>query len=212
MICQYCKAIVPDGEKFCSKCGQPITNTLNATDSTSNYWKAVDVLNDVNENERLEAIRKARAEVQAKTTSITRKVVIALSMVAVLAVVTFFMNKSSQEKLARVKADAIGNTYSDTSGGSVMFSGDKKDRIIVTIKNEHTLSYTRGNYTLHVSSKDGGGYSTSWEQNEIYETNDYEYTFSTSLFGNITLSFNGKTYVVKIDDDGTIYSINFYND
>ena len=49
-------------------------------------------------------------------------------------------------------------------------------------------------------------------QNEIYESCDYEYSFSTSLFGKITLEFNGKSYEVDLDDDGTISSIDFYGD
>jgi len=81
------------------------------------------------------------------------------------------------------------------------------DRIIVTIKDEHLLTYTRGNYTLRITSKE-----SYYTQNKIYETYDYEYTFSTSLFGYITLEFNGKSYEVDIDDDGTIKRIKFYGD
>lgn len=213
MICPYCKTTLPDGSQFCSKCGQTIINSSDHTDNTNKYWKDVDTLNDANENERLTAIHKAKSEAHAKTAAITRKVIIFAVIVAALVFAAFALNASSQDKLEFIKADAVGNTYSDTSGGSVMFHGDKKDRIIVKIKDENILSYTRGNYTLQVSSKAGGGYSTSWKQNEIYESNDYEYKFSTSLFGKITLEFNGKSYEVEIDDDdGTIYSINFYKD
>lgn len=212
MICPYCKANLPDGSQFCSKCGQAIIITDN-TDNTNKYWKDVDTLNDANEQERLSAIHKAKSEAQAKTVAFTCKIIAFAAVVVVFVVATIFMNASSQKKLAFIKSDAIGNTYSDTSGGSVMFSGDKKDRITVKIIDEDTLSYTRGNYTLSVSSKDGGGYSTSWNQNEIYETAEYEYTFLTSLFGKITLEFNGRIYEVEIDDDdGTIYSIDFYED
>lgn len=91
-----------------------------------------------------------------------------------------------------------------------MFNGEERDRIIVKIKNGNTLTYTRGNYTLRIS-EGSNGYSTKWVENEIYESRDYEYSFSTSLFGKITLEFNGKSYEVSIDDeDGTISSINFY--
>lgn len=212
MICPYCKANLPDGSQFCSKCGQTIA-TKDNTDNTNRYWKDVDTLNDANEQDRLSAIRKAKSEAQAKTAAFTRKIIAFAAVAVVLILAAISLNASSQKKLESIKADAIGNTYSDTSGGSVMFNGDKKDRITVKIIDEDTLSYTRGNYTLRISSKEGGGYSTSWKQNEIYETAEYEYTFSTSLFGKITLEFNGRSYEVEIDDDdGSIYSIMFYED
>lgn len=211
MICPYCKANLPDGTQFCSKCGQTIA-TKDGTDNTNKYWKDVDTLNDTNEHERLDAIRKAKSEAQAKTAARTRKIIAFAAVVAVLVLAAISLNASSQEKLEFIRSDAIGNTYSDTSGGSVMFNGEKRDRITVKFIDEDTLSYTRGNYTLCISSE-GGGYSTSWSQNEIYESQEYEYTFSTSLFGKITLELNGRSYEVKIDDDdGTIYSIKFYED
>lgn len=212
MICPYCKTNLPDGSLFCSKCGQTIA-TADNTDNTNKYWKDVDTLNDANEQERLSAIQKAKSEVQAKAAAFTGKIIAFAAVAVVLVLAVISLNASSQEKLEFIKSDAIGNTYSDTSGGSVMFNGDKKDRITVKIIDEDTLSYTRGNYTLVIYSKEGGGYSMSWSQNEIYETSEYEYTFSTSLFGKVTLEFNGRSYEVEIDDDdGTIFSINFYDD
>ena len=47
-------------------------------------------------------------------------------------------------------------------------------------------------------------------EHEVYERCDYEYTFSASLFGKITLEFNGKSYKVNLNDDGTINSIEFH--
>lgn len=212
MICPYCKTNLPDGSQFCSKCGQTIINSSDHTDNTNNYWRDVDTLNDANENERLTAIRKAKSEAQAKTASVTRRVIIAALLLVAITLSTIALNASSQKKLEIAKKDAIGNTYSDTNGSSIMTTGTKRDRITVIIKDENTLSYTRGNYTLRTSSKDGGGYSISWDENEIYEAGEFEYTFSTSLFGKITLEFNGRSYEVIIDDDDTIYSIKFYKD
>lgn len=212
MICPYCKTNLPDGSQFCSKCGQTIA-TKNGTDNANKYWKDVDTLNDTNEHDRLDAIRKAKSELQAKMAARTRKIIAFAAIVAILVLARNSLNASSQEKLEFIRSDAIGNTYSDTSGGSVIFDGDKKDRITVIFIDEDTLSYIRGNYTLRISSKEGGGYSTSWSQNKIYESQEYEYAFSTSLFGKIALEFNGRSYEVKIDDDdGTIYSIKFYED
>lgn len=215
MRCPFCKRNIGTSEIFCPYCGQTIKDSSDNTDYTNKYWREVNALNNANENERLRAIRRAKAEAQARTASITRKITIATALIAIVVVavslVIFQLNTHSQKKLEIVRADAIGNTYSDTSGSSVMWHGDERVRVTVTFINENTLTYTRGSYTLHISSKEGGGYLTEWSQNEIYETNDYEYTFSTSLFGKITLEFNEKRYDVKIDDDdGTIYSIEFY--
>jgi len=158
-------------------------------------------------------IRKVKSEAQSQTWSTVRRIAIFTILIAMLVVGIFSLNANNEKKLEFIKSDAIGNTYSDSNGGFAMFSGEKADRITVEIIDEDMLSYTRGNYTLRVSSKDGDGYSVSWNQNEIYETAEYEYTFSTSLFGKITLEFNGKSYEVEIDDDdGTIYSIEFYED
>ena len=212
MVCPYCHNKLPNGSHFCQKCGQIIKNSSDNTEKTSKYWKDVDTLNNSNENERLSAIRRAKSEAQARIVSITRKIIIVTVVVAVLALALFALNSNSQKKLKFVKADAVGNTYSDTSGSSLMSHGDKRERITVTFNNENTLTYTCGKYTLHVSSNASGGYSTTWSQNEIYETHEYEYTFSTTLLGNISLEFNEKSYEVELDDDGTIYSINFYGD
>lgn len=212
MICTYCKANLPDGSQFCPKCGQAVAASNN-TDTTNKYWKEVDTLNDANEHERLSAIRKAKSEAQAKTAVFFLKTIVFSTIAAVLILTAIFLNASSQEKLAFIKSDAIGNTYSDTSGNTFMFSGDRIDRITIKIVDEDTLSYTHGNYTLHVSSKEDGSYSTSWSENEIYESAEYEYTFSTSLFGKVTLEFNGRSYEVEIDDDdGTIDSVKLYED
>lgn len=217
MQCPFCKRNIGASEIFCPYCGQSLKTSSDNTDYTNKYWKEVNALNYANENERLRAIRRSKAEARARTASITRKITVVTVLVAIVVVAIslaiFILKTNSQKKLEFVKADAIGNSYSDTSGSSVMWDGDKRDRVTVTFLNESTLTYTCGNYTLHISSKEGGGYSTSWSQNEIYETNDYEYTFSTSLLGKVTLEFNGKSYEIKLDDDdGTIYSIKFYAD
>lgn len=213
MLCPYCKTQVPDGSQFCPKCGQNAAISSDSTENTNKYWKDVDELNDSNEHERLTMIRKVKSEAQSQTWSTVRRIAIFTILIAMLVVGIFSLNANNEKKLEFIKSDAIGNTYSDSNGGFAMFSGEKADRITVEIIDEDMLSYTRGNYTLRVSSKDGDGYSVSWNQNEIYETAEYEYTFSTSLFGKITLEFNGRSYEVEIDDDdGTIYSIEFYED
>lgn len=210
MKCQYCGAELNNDARFCNNCGQAVVASSESTSDTNKYWNDVDASNATNEKDYKNAINKAKAEAKAHSLATIRKIIIA-AVVCVVIVSVIAMNSNSQDKLAFAKSDVIGNTYSDTSGSSVMFNGEKHDRIIVKIKDENTLSYTRGNYTLRVSNGNNG-YSMSWQENEIYESRDYEYTLSTSLFGKITLTFNGKSYDVSIDDDGTISSINFYGD
>ena len=212
MKCQYCGAELDNNAQFCNNCGQAVVTSSESTSDTNKYWNDVDASNATNEKEYKNAVNKAKAEAKAHSLATIGKIIIAAVVVCVIIVSIIAMNSNSQDKLAFAKSDAIGNTYSDTSGSSVMFNGEKHDRIIVKIKDENTLSYTRGNYTLRVSNGNNG-YSMSWQENEIYESRDYEYTLSTSLFGKITLTFNGKSYDVSIDDDdGTISSINFYGD
>ena len=212
MKCHYCGAELDNNAQFCNNCGQAVVTSSESTSDTNKYWNDVDASNATNEKEYKNAVNKAKAEAKAHSLATIGKIIIAAVVVCVIIVSIIAMNSNSQDKLAFAKSDAIGNTYSDTSGSSVMFNGEKHDRIIVKIKDENTLSYTRGNYTLRVSNGNNG-YSMSWQENEIYESRDYEYTLSTSLFGKITLTFNGKSYDVSIDDDdGTISSINFYGD
>lgn len=213
MKCPYCNSELPDNSNFCDKCGQPIpkaSNYAENTDKIQKYWNDVDTLTDANENQRLKAIYKKKSEEKEKTTAATRNIIVAVAVIALIVISAVSLNANSQKRLALVKATAIGNTYSDANGPGTMFEGDERDRIIVTIKDENTLSYTSGNYTLQISSKEGGGHTISWRENSIYETSDYEYSFSTSLFGKVTLNFNGNSYPVTIDDDGTIFSITFY--
>ena len=210
MKCKYCNSELNDDALFCDKCGQSVVDSSKNTGVTNKYWTDVDALNDTNEKEYQNAVRKAKAEAKAQSAAIIKKIIIAAVVIVVLVASVTTLNANSQQKLEFVKSDAIGNTYSDTSGSWGMFNGEERDRIIVKIKNENTLTYTRGNYSLRIS-EGSNGYSTKWVENEIYESRDYEYSFSTSLFGKITLEFNGKSYEVSIDDeDGTISSINFY--
>lgn len=210
MICPYCKKTLIEGVEFCSKCGQTITNLSENTDNTNRYWKDIDTLNAANERKRLNAIQKSKSEAQARTLSTIRKVIILIVMMVAFVIIVLLLNRSRQEKLEFVRNDAIGNTYSDSTSAGIMFNGEKKDRIIVNIKDEKTLTYTHGNYTLQIYSNEDG-YSSSWKENEIYDACDYEYVFKASLLGKITLEFNQKSYEVEInDEDGTINSINFY--
>ena len=150
-------------------------------------------------------------ETKARSAAAIKNFIIVAIVIAVLIIFIIALKTNSQQKLDFVKSDAIGNTYSETSGSWGMFNGESRDRIIVNFKDESTLSYTKGNYTMKVYDE-GDGYSSEWIENEIYESCDYEYSFSTSLFGKITLEFNGKSYEVDLDDDGTISSIDFYGD
>lgn len=212
MKCPYCNTELDDAALFCDKCGQTVAGSSKNTDATNKYWADVDALNTINEKEYQNTVRKAEAEAKARSAATIKNLIIVAVVITVLIISVIALNANSQQKLDFVKLDAIGNTYSDTSGSWGMFNGEERDRIIVKIKDENTLSYTRGSYTMEVY-EDGDGYSSEWIENEIYESCDYEYSFSTSLFGKITLEFNGKSYEVDIDDDdGTIYSINFYGD
>ena len=214
MKCQYCNAELDENALFCDKCGQSVTDSTKNTDNTNKYWADVEALNNTTAKEHLNTIKNAKAKAKAQSVALIKKIIIATIVVVLLVVSISALNKNSQQKLEFVRSDAIGNTYSDTNdiGSGILFDGDKRDQITVKIKDKNTLSYTRGNYTLEMSGK-GDDFSVDWVENEIYESRDYEYTFSTSLFGQITLEFNGKSYEVKTDkSNGTISHINFYRD
>lgn len=206
MICSYCNAILADDALFCSSCGQAIAAASDRTENTRKFWDDVDSLNASNELERLGAVEKARENAKA----LKGKFLMAGLVAVVLVFMVFTMNLVGREKLEVVKADAIGKTFSDTNS-MVMMNGDAVDRMMVAIKNDHTLTYTYGNYSMYIYTKDGGGYGMHWSENKIYQVADYEYSFRSNLFGKIFLEFNGKRYEVELDDDdGTIFSIEFY--
>jgi len=211
LICPYCKTNLIDGSQFCSKCGQPIVAADN-TDNTDKYWKEVDLLNEENEHEYLSIMRNAKSESRSKALSSILKSIAFVIVVVVVVMGVYAKNVSNQKKLEVVRTDAIGNTFSDTSGIAMLRSGDERERISVNFMDKDMLSYTRGSYSFHIANKDDGGYLTSWTENEIYENEEYEYSFSISFFGKITLKFDGKSYKVTLSDDGTIYHINLYND
>lgn len=211
MICPYCKTNLKAGSQFCQNCGQAIVVTDN-TEHTDKYWKEVDMLNEENEHEYLSIMRNAKSESRSKALSSIFKSIAFVIVVAVVVMGVYAKNVSNQKKLEVVRIDAIGNTFSDTSGIAMLLSGDKRERISVNFMDKDRLSYTRGNYTFHIADKDDGGYSTSWTENEIYENEEYEYSFSISFFGKITLKFDGKSYKVTPNDDGTIRYISLYDD
>lgn len=209
MKCKYCGAEIKPENPFCDRCGQHIDEISKSTVATNKYWKDIDALNNADEKKFQEAINKAKVEKRKRKFSRIIKLVIA-AVIGIGVIITInILDSSSQEKLEFVKKSSIGKTYSDTAGAAIMAGGDERDRTIITFKDEKTLNYIRGNYTLRIS-KDNDGYSSTWKQNQIYENRDYEYHFSTTLFGEITLECNGKSYAVDLEEDGTINTIYIY--
>ena len=210
MICPYCNTALPGEVSFCSKCGQAITAAPAKNDNTRKFWDDVDTTNASVERERLDAVQKAKDESKKRRDSVKSKFIMIGLLAMVLGLVMFTTNLVSQEKLETVKAHAIGKTFADADS-PMMINGDAVDRMLVVIKNDHTLTYTHGNYTVYVYAKESGGYGMNWSENEIYLVSDYEYSFRTNMFGQIFLEFNGRQYEVEMYEDGTGFSIEFYD-
>lgn len=209
MTCPYCSAVLSEGSPFCPECGQSFSSSLSNSGQTGKYWNDVDALNEKNERERLGAIQRAKDEMKQQTAGFLRKALMVGIVVAILALILWSLNNSNQKKLEIVRADAIGSSYSDSST-RIMSNGDNFDQMIVMFKDDRLLTYTHGNYTMHISSS-GSGNRISVSENEIYQKKDYEYRFRSTLFGKVLLEFNGNQYEVELKDDGTIFTVHFYS-
>lgn len=116
MKCPFCNAELKDDILFCDKCGQSVSNLSKNTNVINKYWTDVKTLNNANEKELENASRKAKSKAKARLIGVIIKIIIVAAVVIVLGVSATILNADSQQKLEFIKSDAIGNTYSDTSG------------------------------------------------------------------------------------------------
>lgn len=205
MKCPICGKKLEEIATFCPNCGQNISHFDTSSASFNNYWNENNMASQKHIFEQKEKEAEALSKIRKKRmVKLTR---FAIICIAICVVVLFALVKNSNNKqiLSVVHESMIGQKYSDTSDYA-FFVGDSCDRIIVTILDEETLEYTEGNYRSHMSESN----KLSWSENEIYETATYTYDLSISFWGKVSILINGETYEVTLNDDGSVYSIIFY--
>lgn len=97
MKCQYCGAEIKEDALFCDNCGQAVADSSKNTGVTNKYWTDVDALNNTNEKEYQNAVRKAKAEAKAHSAAIIKKIIISAVVIVVLVVSVTTLNANSQK-------------------------------------------------------------------------------------------------------------------
>lgn len=123
------------------------------------------------------------------------------------------IKKSNQQKLSQYHESMIGNTYGDNK--EITFRiGQDVERTVLEILDEDTLSFKKGTFSTSfkkqatVNSFIVTG-TTIYKEEDVSKPINYEYTLSISITGKVTISFNGVSYPVKIED-GTVEYIDMY--
>lgn len=205
MKCPVCGKELDEKTIFCPNCGQAISQPDTSSASFNSYWNENNAASQKHITEQKEKAAEVLSEIRKKRTATFFRFVILCIAICVIALFAVVKNSNNKQALSAAHESMIGKTYSDTSASS-FWVGDSCDRKIVTITDEETLEYTKGNYRSHMSESN----KLSWSENEIYETATYAYDLSISFWGKVSILINGETYEVNLDDDGSVRSINFY--
>ena len=212
MKCPYCGVSVDTSTSYCANCGQPLDIHCNISQS-SDYWKNVNsenkALEDKNREIQRKVINERNTQIKRKT---TKFISIAISIVLCFAIFIGIKN-SNQDKLKQYHKSIIGNTYGDNKETTFRI-GQNVERSVVEIIDEDTLYFKSGIFSTSFEQKSTVNSfivtgTTIYTKVDVSKPVSYKYSLSISITGKVTISFNGKTYPVDIED-GNIQGIDMY--
>lgn len=143
---------------------------------------------------------------------ITKIVTITLSVILCCALFSG-IKIANQNKLKQYHQSIIGNTYG--ANKEITFRiGQNVERSVIEIIDEDTLYFKSGIFSTNFEQKSTVNSfivtgTTIYTEVDVSKPVSYEYTLSINITGKVTISFNGKTYPVDIED-GNIQGIDMY--
>lgn len=124
--------------------------------------------------------------------------------------------KANQELLAEIHKSMVGETFGDNKEFTFIIGNDV-ERTEVYILDENSLVYQSGVYSTSLDRTPPKNTliflaNTIYKEKSVNKPVTYSYDMSIDLFGKITISFNGCSYPLDIDNTKmTVTDITFYS-
>ena len=201
MICPYCSKEIKDNLEYCPECGQVLHASSRTIKKVETYWEDVSHSNKNRLDKKSEKEKAAKKEAREKKNTILKKGMLLAILLLVLIGSYIGISIHNAKMIEQVKANTIGQTFSEMKGSSVIDDGEKRFRKEVEILDDHILHCTSGVYIFHWGRDENGKYQSSWEISEVNEEGDYDYELRMSLYGDASIIFNGESYEVSIDKE-----------
>lgn len=197
MKCPYCNNEISDASIFCPECGQSVNKEQHTTTS-ENYWSTVANDNEKRNQEYLKTATKQRKEANTQK---TKKMAVVISLIAIVAVSLFVaisITNANKAELEEVKTNLPGRelkcSYSRTEAGFWIHY------YYYTLKfnSDDTLDYY---YLTTVGPV---------EKDEVPTLQGtYTYTITRNILGDYFITFDNKSFTMKISDDNTPKSLSY---
>lgn len=188
MICPYCNKQISDKNQFCPECGQNLA-TASENNSANSFWRTVNK-EDSERNRKYKDItdRGVKNVRDRRRKSIVTAIVLLIAVIAAIFGIMQF-GKYQNEMTEQVMSELVGKTFTASDSHMEGLGWIHYEYWQLTFKDEDNLDYA---YIETVGPRED-------DEKPVYE-GTYSYTLSRSMFGNYTVSVNGTTYKIKVND------------
>ena len=188
MICPYCNKQISDKNQFCPECGQNLA-TASENNSANSFWRTVNK-EDSERNRKYKDItdRGVKNVRDRRRKSIVTAIVLLIAVIAAIFGIMQF-GKYQNEMTEQVMSELGGKTFTASDSHMEGLGWIHYEYWQLTFKDEDNLDYA---YIETVGPRED-------DEKPVYE-GTYSYTLSRSMFGNYTVSVNGTTYKIKVND------------
>lgn len=188
MICPYCNKQISDKNQFCPECGQNLA-TASENNSANSFWGTVNK-EDSERNRKYKDItdRGVKNVRDRQRKSIVTAIVLLIAVIAAIFGIMQF-GKYQNEMTEQVMSELVGKTFTASDSHMEGLGWIHYEYWQLTFKDEDNLDYA---YIETVGPRED-------DEKPVYE-GTYSYTLSRSMFGNYTVSVNGTTYKIKVND------------
>lgn len=188
MICPYCNKQISDKNQFCQECGQNLA-TASENNSANSFWRTVNK-EDSERNRKYKDItdRGVKNVRDRRRKSIVTAIVLLIAVIAAIFGIMQF-GKYQNEMTEQVMSELVGKTFTASDSHMEGLGWIHYEYWQLTFKDEDNLDYA---YIETVGPRED-------DEKPVYE-GTYSYTLSRSMFGNYTVSVNGTTYKIKVND------------
>lgn len=188
MICPYCNKQISDKNQFCPECGQNLA-TASENNSANSFWGTVNK-EDCERNRKYKDItdRGVKNVRDRRRKSIVTAIVLLIAVIAAIFGIMQF-GKYQNEMTEQVMSELVGKTFTASDSHMEGLGWIHYEYWQLTFKDEDNLDYA---YIETVGPRED-------DEKPVYE-GTYSYTLSRSMFGNYTVSVNGTTYKIKVND------------
>lgn len=195
MLCPFCKKEIDESNGFCPECGQKLEQRIQISES-EHFWDELNKDASKRNEQYKKQVNKVKKEekIHSNKTVLSFVLIIAVIMTVVFGRMKY--NAYSSKKIAEVQSQLIGQTFT---------AHDEHMEGLGWIMNEYWQLTFLDNSNLKYAYLETTGPKEENENPEYKGT--FDYSISRSLVGTYTISTNGETYELKINDDNKITGI-----